>query len=197
MSEIKSLAAPKASFDRRSVVKGAAWSVPVIAAAIAAPAASASARNASAGFDGLSGAVSFAPTDPKSKAKPGTGPTGFTITNYAGAIAGPISGTVTIQPATSGTADPGVGFLKLTGATSFTPQPLTASKVFVGTFTANGIPANDKLSFSMDPTSYYYTGGNGSPARDFSISVSFTLPDGTRPNVNLDISPVTLHIAKN
>ena len=42
MSEIQSLAAPKASFDRRSVVKTAAWSVPVIAAAIAAPAAAAS-----------------------------------------------------------------------------------------------------------------------------------------------------------
>ena len=45
MSEIKSLAAPKASFDRRAVVKGAAWSVPVIAAAIAAPAAAASATD--------------------------------------------------------------------------------------------------------------------------------------------------------
>ena len=47
------MAAPKASFDRRSVVKGAAWSVPVIAAAIAAPAAAASAPTATAAFDAL------------------------------------------------------------------------------------------------------------------------------------------------
>ncbi|MEE2567943.1 hypothetical protein V1638_00820 [Pseudarthrobacter sp. J64] len=47
-----------ARFNRRSVVKGAAWSVPVIAAAIAAPAASASVLDAGAfNLDGTCGVL--------------------------------------------------------------------------------------------------------------------------------------------
>ncbi|MEE2523991.1 hypothetical protein V1639_04235 [Pseudarthrobacter sp. J75] len=49
-----------ARFNRRSVVKGAAWSVPVIAAAIAAPAASASVLDAGAfSIDGNCGVLSL------------------------------------------------------------------------------------------------------------------------------------------
>ncbi|MET4134205.1 hypothetical protein [Pseudarthrobacter sp. PvP090] len=80
MSEIKSLAAPKASFDRRAVVKGAAWSVPVIAAAIAAPAASASHTGTpTAAFDILTTGLSYAATVIGAPIRNGSAPSGIII----------------------------------------------------------------------------------------------------------------------
>ena len=94
MSETKSLAAPKASFDRRAVVKGAAWSVPVIAAAIAAPALRRAERTLTAAFLALMG--NMRPICAAAKALRqtinGKRYQGFTITNSAsGAITGAIS----------------------------------------------------------------------------------------------------------
>ena len=86
MSEIKSLAAPKASFDRRAVVKGAAWSVPVIAAAIAAPAAAASAatRRLRRPSDGRGNAANVHRLERRGNDAERR-PTGFTIHNTTGA----------------------------------------------------------------------------------------------------------------
>ena len=103
MSEIQSLTAPKASFDRRSVVKTAAWSVPVIAAAIAAPAAAASTPTAvkvwAAFVDPTVQAVAG------KHAASGKGPSGFVIYTDGTAISGTASVTVTIAPYDKITAD--------------------------------------------------------------------------------------------
>ena len=106
MSETKSLSAPKASFDRRAVVKSAAWSVPVIAAAIAAPAAAASGGTppvvkVSASFVGNPVAITVAGQHVTS----GTGPQGFTISTNGAAISGPASVPVPTAPADKATAD--------------------------------------------------------------------------------------------
>lgn len=87
--------------NRRAVVKGAAWSVPVIAAAIAAPAASASVATAGLTWtgsetsllslrllDGTAGIVN-------AKALI-TVPTEFTVTNGSGAISGNALVTITV-----------------------------------------------------------------------------------------------------
>lgn len=76
--------------NRRSVVKGAAWSVPVIAAAIAAPAASASVATASLAWtDSSSSLVNLRVLDSATvvtaQVLP-TVPTEFTLTNGPGAI---------------------------------------------------------------------------------------------------------------
>ncbi|CAH0319533.1 hypothetical protein [Microbacterium sp. Bi128] len=105
MSEIKSLAAPKASFDRRSVVKTAAWSVPVIAAAIAAPAAAASTPPTySAAFIAGSGSPAVAGAPQMS----GTGHQGFAVSTTGAAMTGAISVVITVQPDAAATAA-GVG----------------------------------------------------------------------------------------
>lgn len=52
MSELTNRTEDQPGFNRRSVMRGVAWSVPIIAAAIAAPAVSAS---------GISAAVAFLP----------------------------------------------------------------------------------------------------------------------------------------
>ncbi|MET1154262.1 hypothetical protein [Arthrobacter sp.] len=111
MSETQSLTAPKASFDRRSVVKGAAWSVPVIAAAIAAPAAAASAKTATVSLYGEGSRVTYAPTRNGGRAKIGTAPTGFTIHNTPGAIDDSVPATITITRASSGVPGIGIGIV--------------------------------------------------------------------------------------
>lgn len=84
--------------NRRAIVKGAAWSVPVIAAAIAAPAASASVANASlawtASNTGLLGLQLLDGTGLLTAQVLMTVPSTFTITNGPGAISG--NATVTI-----------------------------------------------------------------------------------------------------
>ncbi|MGO1737100.1 MAG: hypothetical protein ACTHZ9_12385 [Leucobacter sp.] len=77
-------------FDRRTAIKGAAWAVPVIAAAVAAPMASASTGNASLAWTGNeSGLLQLQLLD--GSATVGalvaiTVPSEFTLTNGAGAI---------------------------------------------------------------------------------------------------------------
>lgn len=83
--------------SRRRIVKGAAWSVPVIAAAIAAPAASAS-GGATVTVLGAGSAITFI-----GGGKGGNGPTGFQVDKALGTI----SGTVTITP--SGTVHAKIG----------------------------------------------------------------------------------------
>ncbi|WP_436066147.1 hypothetical protein [Arthrobacter sp. LjRoot14] len=75
-------------FSRRRVVKGVAWSVPVIVTAIAAPAAAAS-GGATVTVLGAGSAITFV-----GGGKGGNGPTGFRVDNAVGAI----SGSVTITP---------------------------------------------------------------------------------------------------
>ena len=74
--------------SRRRIVKGAAWSMPVIAAAIAAPAASAS-GGTTVTVLGAGSAITFV-----GGGKGGSGPTGFQVDNAVGTF----SGSVTITP---------------------------------------------------------------------------------------------------
>ncbi|MDQ0078452.1 hypothetical protein [Arthrobacter oryzae] len=87
MSEIVDQNVKKAGLNRRAVVKGAAWSLPVIAAAIAAPAASASGPTVT--FIGAGSAVTYSGGN-----RSGTAPTGFRISGLIGAV----SGTIIITP---------------------------------------------------------------------------------------------------
>ena len=190
MSEIQSLAAPEASFDRRTVVKTAAWSVPVIAAAIAAPAAAASARTASAAFDAAGGGISYMQLDDAKKSKSGTGPTGFHIQNTPGAIAGSIVGLITITPVVAGAAPaPGVGARSFPMAV-LTTSGVTTANTYEATFSYTGtVPSGGRLTFPMD---FYYKGVPGSAMRDFNLDVTLTLPDKTV----LNVPRTTLHLAK-
>lgn len=171
MSEIKSLAAPKASFDRRSVVKTAAWSVPVIAAAIAAPAAAASGRTATAAFGAL-GSVSYK----GSPTKTGTAPTGLAIHNTPGAaINGNATVTLTITPTTTG--KPGTGIGTLAGGTVTVAGKFSATNVYTITFVcATNIPGGQTQSFAFG--SYSYNGKNTDPAANYTIAMDVTLPGG-------------------
>lgn len=114
--------------SRRTMVKGAAWSVPVLATAVAVPMASASTANATLQWDGTtstlanigvldgSGTVtaSILPTFPNN----------VVLQNGAGAIAGPITGTISVTWASglpvsllSSKVAAGFGVSSLPGAT--------------------------------------------------------------------------------
>ena len=153
MSEIQSLAAPKASFDRRSVVKTAAWSVPVIAAAIAAPAAAASTTSATAAYLPLSGNTKFhvrgSETKPAEDRK-GKGTKGFTITNSgSNAINGPISGTIIITPGSG--VDINVYTLTSAGLALVLSPDTDASAGYSASFTTNSttIAPGGTLTFAL------------------------------------------------
>lgn len=111
MSETKSLAAPKAAFDRRSVVKAGAWSVPVIAAAIAAPAAAASTPAPATVSGSIVGAGSAQVVSGTPEVL-GHGPQGFAIsTTGTTGITGTVSVSVTVAPANQATIDSKIGLV--------------------------------------------------------------------------------------
>ncbi|MEK0155878.1 hypothetical protein [Arthrobacter oryzae] len=122
--------------SRRRIVKGAAWSVPVIAAAIAAPAASASGPT-TVTILGAGSAITFV-----GGGKGGSGPTGFQVDNAVGTF----SGSVTITP--TGTVHAKIGIQNSASgpfaATTFSAYESTTlfthttgqSLVFPVTFTA-------------------------------------------------------------
>lgn len=179
MSETKSLAAPKASFDRRSVVKGAAWSVPVIAAAIAAPAAAAShtgtPHTVTVAFYGTGAeAVQLGSETKAAQNKAFSGPTGFQIEGLTAGSSFSISAKITIQPSPAGGSDPGLGVRSVT-AGSLTGGVLTANNatpanVFTATVTHSGtVPSTGIVPIPMN---YYYRGIKGDSARNFSVSLS-------------------------
>ncbi|MDP9982298.1 hypothetical protein J2W14_001686 [Pseudarthrobacter oxydans] len=168
MSEIKSLAAPKVSFDRRAVVKGAAWSVPVIAAAIAAPAAAAS-TPPSAKLSGVY-AGSLSPNNKKL-----TAPSGLDILNTSGV---PGSDNVTVTVTITRTAgSPGVFIASLGGVpptsgtgTAYADNVLTA--MFTILVTRPTATQNFALAYSRD-------GGASSPGGSYAMNVSVSLPTAT------------------
>ncbi|MDU0344781.1 hypothetical protein RWH44_03585 [Microbacterium sp. KSW2-29] len=97
--------------ERRTVLKGAAWSVPVIAAAVAAPAASASVNNANALLtNNVTSLLALNVLDSATvltAAVAITVPTTLRITNGAGALSG--NATVTITVGRPGGIDVSVG----------------------------------------------------------------------------------------
>ena len=178
MSEIQSLAAPKASFDRRSVVKTAAWSVPVIAAAIAAPAAAASVGTptAKASFEKVPTSATFTRVENPVSGQNRTGlaPVEFTVTNTSSVPTGTIQGVITIQPVTAGAT--GVGFTTTTptvgAAGSFSGSVFTAPIFYTA-----GIAAGAFQSFSFG--GFKYLGAKLATGGDYTITVTLTHPSSS------------------
>jgi hypothetical protein len=168
-------------FSRRRVVAGVAWSLPVIATAIAAPAAAASGISATAALVGPASAITLVSSTGTGSGtnNTGTGPTGFQITNSGAAITGPITGTVNIKP--SGTVTAGAGLQSVSPGT-LTPAtpPYTAAYEYNATFLyAGGITSGQTLNF---PMSFQYQRLNGSTSKTtftYTLTITLTLPDAT------------------
>jgi hypothetical protein len=100
MSEAQTPAFTSSGVERRTVLKGAAWAVPVLAVAVAAPLASASVNNSSLAFSSsVTDLLTLNLLDGGGTVTAGalvTVPTAFTITNGAGAINQTATVTVTV-----------------------------------------------------------------------------------------------------
>jgi hypothetical protein len=164
-------------FSRRRVVKGVAWTVPVIATAIAAPAAAAS-GNMEALLDYATGEIAtFVQAGSESVSgqnRSGKGPVAFHVKNSSGAASGAITGTITIASAV--TTDPRVGVNTFSGGT-LTEKTPTTSPTFSAKFSLGaGVGNGATVSF---PLGFYYTGQkNLAKGKEFNLTVSFTSPAG-------------------
>jgi hypothetical protein len=159
---------------------GVAWSVPVIATAIAAPAAAASGYSATAALVGQASNISLVSSSTgQGTSRQGTGPTGFSITNAGTAITGPITGTLNIKP--TGTVTAGAGIQSLTPGTLVAANPAyTGTFEYNATFTyAGGITSGQTLNF---PMSFQYQRVSPAPNKQtftYALTITLRLPDGT------------------
>lgn len=184
LSEIlnEELESKESGFSRRRVVKGVAWTVPVLVTAVGAPPASASPGKYEVLLDYATGrAVDYVQLEKPGNSGQfhrGLGPTGFHIKNSSGIASGPISGTIRIS--STDTSNPLVGVSSFTGGTlSNTSAPTVAS--FSTDFKLEaGVANGATVSF---PISFYYTGGNKSAGsgKQFNLSITFTSPAGLAP----------------
>ena len=151
MLQFKSPTAPKANFDRRAVLRGTAWSVPVIAVAIAAPAAAAS--QVSQPSPTLSANLitgTGVPTVGGTPATLGTGPKGFAVSTTGAAVTGAISVVIDVTPHAATTAD-GVGLAITASALPASGQSSPFN--FVYNRTGTGSVANGtELKFTVTVT---------------------------------------------
>ena len=170
-------------FSRRRVVAGVAWSLPVIATAIAAPAAAASGVSATAAFDAAGSSVEYPELTAAGQNRTGSGPTGFHITNNGSAITGSITVLIRIEPVPAATGDPGVGVQSLTNATLIGPS-LSAANVFTASCSIPGIASNATASV---PTRFYYK-GKKSQTRNFLMSLTITYPDNKVETISTNIA---------
>ncbi|UEL27797.1 hypothetical protein [Pseudarthrobacter sp. L1SW] len=165
--------------SRRRVIAGVAWTVPVIATAIAAPAAAASGLSTTAALVGAGSAITFTSSTATGSGTnhTGTGPTGFQIVNSGAAFTGAITGTINIKP--TGTVTAGVGVQSITSATLTSPS-YTAAHDFNATFTyAGGLTAGQTLNF---PVSFQYERVTPAPSKvtcSYTLTITLRLPDGT------------------
>ena len=153
--------------------------MPVIATAIAAPAAAASGLSTTAALVGAGSAITFTSSTGTGSGTnhTGTGPTGFQIVNSGAAFTGAITGTINIKP--TGTATAGVGVQSITSATLTSPS-YTAAHDFNATFTyAGGLTAGQTLNF---PVSFQYERVTPAPSKvtySYTLTITLRLPDGT------------------
>lgn len=166
-------------FSRRRVVKGVAWSLPVIATAIAAPAAAASGISVAAEW-----VYGAAPTFVSSGGtgsgtdRSGTGPAAFRILATGGAFAGPISGTINITPI--GTVDAGIGVHSISQVAPTSPS-YSALHGYSASFTSSvNIASGQAANF---PLAFQYETVNPAPKKatqySYSILITLRLPDST------------------
>ena len=170
--------------SRRRVVAGVAWSLPVIATAIAAPAAAASGVSATAALTGPGSSISFVSSSGTGTGtnRTGTGPTGFQITNSGTTFTGAVSGTVNIKPTATVAAGAGVQSIQA-GSTTLTLSVASYSGTheYNATFTySGGVNAGQTLNF---PMSFQYERISGSqPSKvtyNYTLTITLRLPDGT------------------
>ncbi|ABK04600.1 hypothetical protein Arth_3224 [Arthrobacter sp. FB24] len=183
MSEVlnsKVTSIEEGGFSRRRVVKGVAWSVPVIVTAIAAPAAAASGISATAALVGPASIITYVSSAGTGSGtnRSGTGPTGFQIQNTGSAINGSISGTINITPA--GTVDAGVGMQSISQVPPTLPS-YSAAHVYSGSFTsAVNIASGQTANF---PVAFQYQSVNPAPKKgtqfSYTLTITLRLPDGT------------------
>lgn len=152
------------SFSRRRVVKGVAWSLPVIATAIAAPAAAASPTFSITA--GASGPITISKEQGTGSTRGGQGPSVLTVQNNSGAT---LTGTIGIVPAVnSGAVNSGIAVKSLTGGT-VGAATFSATHVSTASFSIPvGQPANRAISF-------YYVDGKGQSAPTVGQKYTFTL----------------------
>lgn len=161
--------------SRRRVVKGAAWSMPVIAAAIAAPAASASGGTPTPTFSVASGAaatitISKQQGQGTGVARTGLGPLNVVIRNTSGGtVTGTIGITATVDKGAVGT---GLAVKTLDGVTLGTPS-FSTGHVSTSTFSITGDRATDRA------ISFFYADGTGKGApvsgQKYTFTVTFTV----------------------
>lgn len=164
------------------MVAGVAWSVPVIATAIAAPAAAASGVSATAALVGPGSSISFVSSTGTGTGtiRTGTGPSGFQIYNSGAAVTGSITGTINIKP--NGTVTAGAGVQSITPGTLVAANPAYSSTFeYNSTFTyAGGLTSGQTLNF---PISFQYQRLNGSSPSNttynYALTITLRLPDGT------------------
>jgi len=171
-------------FSRRRVIAGVAWSLPVIATAIAAPAAAASGISATAALTGPGSSITFVSSSGTGTGTNhnGTGPTGFQITNSGTTFTGAVSGTVNITP--TGTVAAGAGVQSIqagSSALTLTGASYSSTHVYNATFSyGGGITGGQTLNF---PMSFQYERISGSqPSKvtyNYTLTITLTLPDGT------------------
>lgn len=135
--------------SRRTVAKGAAWSLPVIATAVAAPAASASPANASLAWtDSTTSLLTLALLDGGGTLTAQalvTVPTQLTLTNGSGAIAGDTA-TVEISVARPAGISLTAGSARGFGVASYDGSPSTASE---RTVAYNTLPIVGNVGFPL------------------------------------------------
>lgn len=196
MSEIlnEEIESKESGFSRRRVVKGVAWSVPVIVTAVASPAAAASPSSVSVTASWLTGAApQYSKIGGGGTKYLGSAPSVLSLKNTGlSAFSGTVSVTVTLTPV--GSVLVGIGVESLapatrSGSVSFSQHVSTSSFSYTGTISAgqtvgfqasynyetiNPKPSNVTYTFTM-ATSVVLT-----PAVGASISLTpTTSPDPT------------------
>lgn len=163
--------------SRRRIVKGAAWSVPVIAAAIAAPAASASGNTATLELVGAGAITLFRSGSTgagNGNQRQGTGPASFRITNTGSSgLNGVINGTISIVPRAGALV--GVGVQAMPQA-PFTASGFLSTKAFEATFTSpntTGIQVGAPLDV---PIRFNYQTSNTAQTATYDVYWNITQP---------------------
>lgn len=180
----------KPKFNRRSVVKGAAWTAPVIAAAVAAPVAAASPRTAAVIFSAPV-TTGWTNWDNTGAARSGSGPSQFSVVNTAGAIAAStITGTLVVvanTTPTSGLKAKGLGMSTITGGSVLSRTPAVRSETpglradtVTSTFSLtggvdSGATLNVPLTFGYQPS----TGSQTPNTYTGTFTATLTLFSGT------------------
>lgn len=148
---------PGTGRNRRGVVQSAVWSLPLIAAAVAAPAAAASTAGAKVSFSptpAVNGLRLTSMTGDNQPVYSATGPTYFTITNGPSAIAGPVTGTITVAQSSNYLQKPkGIGVKTVEASTAspeFTDSPAPKADTGTTTFScSSGVQASSSLTLSI------------------------------------------------